>query len=937
MAASTKSADLAIASPKSGKSDKSDESVESVDSSALSVTKSSSSGPLEGNPLIEFYLATCWIYTPKAVKRIFDTLYDLQSPDVEIIFQTDWNWFRAICHDADAKALRLRFYRLAKEITKDAFDGDFSPLLGPDGRLNYGTVDNEWIIGVNEVISIKRIKTKNYDAYRYPAAIDKFLYKHVWEDGNEDGQVVHLNDFLTEDQRLKLQRDYNVTITHDLTGNTLYIGGHDEASVFKTRARLRVMLSAKTIELSAGRFEHLLYAENWDDGEIPFTADMRHMTNIDPRLTSSTLIDSAKVRNLESAYERMYKVGVSIRLCEYSMLKNCYVSTFGPSVRGRTDHKQDHVLGGRPATCNKIKEETVDVPKTPGRSGKSGIDAWIASIPDPAALGSPSLQAAEPPFDTEQEAFEYYSWLTSDIAADGKLIDIDAPAIGELIDIESPVESSTSVSNVPPFPLPRNLILTSIIATDNTSKFKRYNDPSVLNYEAMKKQEKNHNEGHPHLIDIDEAIQGWMPEPGFTRNLEDALKRLLISSPFRSGILELKAEFGRAILGEVDESALAFNRPNVRSNGWHKWDILNKLNAVTSVVSPVEQRNRIHFTKVLTTSGADVEDLINMQNIFDEGKRFWTTKPASSWTVYSFRCISEMENRSCQFVIEIEDHGSASNSPKHLNIMIKPVHPAHDAEGVTPLYVHAIRCNWDLRFMLTHIDCKKMESIFGDFANRLFRGLEITWGDGPDLKFSIPTSSVSVKNARVLTKWRHSSPDLKSALEITEVEQMDVKQLSWHNSNPQGMLQKNYHARRYGPETSKKMKRDGDPTRWYEAAVVSTVIEDVFKMNSLISPGEKADWEVPNLQAMKAFPPLYESVLTMVRLMDRIGGDNDNGRGNKLWGTLARGNDPEKPVVGMTAAEPPKAPWKKEAESTEKDSKANNTKHKEDAPEVKFY
>ncbi|KAK4160963.1 hypothetical protein QBC43DRAFT_218682 [Cladorrhinum sp. PSN259] len=907
-------------------------------------TSTKSTGPLtvstapsvlsevEEDPIIEFYLASLWIYTPKAVKRVIDTLNSLECPNSEVIFQTEWNWFRVISHQSDCKPIRFRFYRLTKEIVQDAFHGDYSPMLGEDGTLHYGGVDNEWIIGVNEVISIKRIRAKNYDAYRYPATLGNYYYKDVWEEGNGDGQVVKLDDFLPEALRLELEHEHNVTLTHDLTGNTIYIGGHDQASVSNVRARLRVLLSAKTIEFSAGRFEHLLYAEHWDYQDCPFTADMRYMTNIDPRLSSSTLIDSGKVRNLEAAYERLYKIGVSIRLCEFSMWKNRYVSTFGPSIRPREDKKQNHVLGNRPVVSNK-KKERVDVQDGSDHDGKSGIAAWIANIPDTASLASPSQGlAAGPSFDTEQEALDYYSWLTADAAADEKLIDVDPPTIRELVRIESPRMTSVSVLSLAP---PRtSLTLTLTLAAKNTGGFKRYNDPGVQKHQTMKQQGGNRNTDHPHLLDLDEAIPGWMPEKGFFRDLEAALQRLLVGSPFRSGILELRAEFGRAILGEVDETALSFNAVNTKSDGWKKWDILNKLN-VLAVVNPMEQRNRIHFTKILTTSSADVEDIINLENIWNQGRRFWTPKPASAWTVYSFRCILEADGKSCQFVVEIEDHGPASKSPRHMRTMIKPVHPAHDADGVTPLYVHAIRCNWDLRFMLMHIDCKKMESLFGEFASRLFRGLEITWNDGPDLKFSIPTGLINVKNVRVLTKWRHLSPDLKSALEITEVERLEMKQLSWQTSNPRGMLQKDYHARPFSLEKSKKLKANGDPTRWYEAAVVSTMIEDVFKENAVIASGEKANWEVPTLAAMKAFPPLYEPVLNMVRLMDRIGGDNDNGHGKKLWDTVARKNDTVPAVPGLT--EPSSLPWKS-TESPEKNKKDDDAnKHVDDGGEFKFF
>lgn len=399
------------------------------------------------------------------------------------------------------------------------------------------------------------------------------------------------------------------------------------------------------------------------------------------------------------------------------------------------------------------------------------------------------------------------------------------------------------------------------------------------------------------LLDLDEVTAIRKPPNGFAGDIEASIQRLLFSSPFRAGFLQVRAEFGRAILGEMDQTGLAFNPAKVPSNGWEKMDLLAKLNAVTLLV-PAQQRDRIHFTKMLSTSGADVEDLINMKSA---GKPLWTVKPATSWTVYSFRCVSDMGGTPCQFLVEIEDHGPGSGSPRHMSTMIKPVHPAHDADGSTPLYVHAIRRSWDLRFMLIHINHKDMEAEFGTFASQLSHGLEISWNDGPDLKFSVPTGVVNVKNVRILTKWRHLSPDFKSALEITEVKQLVVKQLSCHTSNPRGLLQKDFHARSRDAQTSRIMELKGDPSRWYEAAVISATLEDVFKANTIISVGEKANWEVENLKEMGAFPSLYQPALEMVKQMDHIGWNNDNGYGQRLWGTVAQKNYPDPTVVGTDA------------------------------------
>lgn len=153
------------------------------------------------------------------------------------------------------------------------------------------------------------------------------------------------------------------------------------------------------------------------------------MTNIDRNLTSSTLIDGAKVSSLEKAYVRMYKIGVSIRLCEYDEGKQCHVSMFGPRVAGGGHSKRKHVLGNRPLTSNKRKGDCYDMQEQPCPVVKSGIDAWIANIPDAGSVGSVSVDdPAGHSFDAEQDTLEYHSWVTSDAAASDRLIDIGPPS-----------------------------------------------------------------------------------------------------------------------------------------------------------------------------------------------------------------------------------------------------------------------------------------------------------------------------------------------------------------------------------------------------------------------------------------------------------------------------------------------------------------------------
>jgi len=83
--------------------------------------------------------------------------------------------------------------------------------------------------------------------------------------------------------------------------------------------------------------QHLVYVEDYyDPSPGGWQADMRYMTNIDEKLTTSTLIDWRTVANLKAFYEEMYKQGASIRLCLYSGADRQWYPLLGPQVPSKT-------------------------------------------------------------------------------------------------------------------------------------------------------------------------------------------------------------------------------------------------------------------------------------------------------------------------------------------------------------------------------------------------------------------------------------------------------------------------------------------------------------------------------------------------------------------------------------------------------------------------
>ncbi|GAB1310166.1 hypothetical protein MFIFM68171_00376 [Madurella fahalii] len=422
-----------------------------------------------------------------------------------------------------------------------------------------------------------------------------------------------------------------------------------------------------------------------------------------------------------------------------------------------------------------------------------------------------------------------------------------------------------------------------------------------IGFQPMNERTASRQAGKP-LTKEQKNLQLELGEPdrllateGFTEEIEAAMAKLLATGPYRRGKLELRAELGRVLLMGLDLSALAFNDVNTPSNGWEKAELLKQLSVYFS-----EPQN-IHFTKILTTYASDAEGMINIKT---GGTRLWEEKPSSVWTVYSFRCALRIQHRLLQFVVDIEDD-STSSTP--FSYLIRPLHGVDGVNGLLPLYVHAIRRNWDLEIRLSHVDTEEAEKALGSYAKTLLQTLSISHsGTGAaELKFAVPQGcGWDIKEARVLTKWRHPSPNNKSSLEITEVQQMEMTACS---DDPLAASGGNWEVKRAQAWTQRAVQQkgiNGECPRWYEAAVVSPEAEALFRENQSLGVGEKAHWTFDELKTRGILATVYGPALRMLREMDHVGRNDDNTLAAAYGGLLIKANKPPRSVPGLSPSNP---------------------------------
>lgn len=153
-----------------------------------------------------------------------------------------------------------------------------------------------------------------------------------------------------------------------------------------------------------------------------------------------------------------------------------------------------------------------------------------------------------------------------------------------------------------------------------------------------------------------------------------------------------------------------------------------------------------------------------------------------------------------------------------------------------------------------------------------------------------------------MTKWRHWNLNNGSALEITEVQQLEIvpyaegeHSYSW---DWDGRL-----ARHWSQKRAKQNRDKGEFPRWYEAAVVSLELEELCQKNSSLKIGEKADWDAQDLKAHGNLRDLYGPALQMVCAMDHIGRHDDNHLSKEYGRLLLRENAMPYQVPGTSRAQ----------------------------------
>ncbi|KAM7224548.1 hypothetical protein V8F06_000329 [Rhypophila decipiens] len=889
-------------------------------------------------PMSEFYLTTMWRYHPAAAKRIIDEM-NVNCPGAQIMYVKEFHWFKVNCPLEDQRKITELFAYITADVEDDAFNHNPANLLDADGRIKQtfeneliayenDSFDPDWVLNALEDYTFPA-KLASFPFKDVWARLeDESLTVQRIVSRQEFGQLQTENDVAMEydspgklvyiashaadnirqvKEKLQVILEYR-KLPKIRTEHLLYSDGYVEAggeardeflADIRYLANIHPKLPVSTLldpactNLDGGYRK--LYQQGASVRLCKYDeARGRHFSMYGPEVKGRGGMKYPLgnrppifVPN-ETRHGRHTKRALSItEIPSGQEDKDRRVSQWIKDVPTQSaascpeeENSADEYYTATPtaypeSSAGRILDDIRSVVKS--SDSREGKKEQIMTLVEELVNKSdkdPSARAASP-----SVAVNFDETLEDAIQSDRPLPlqILGATNMPRKSFPEAPTEArSPNSENPKPRQSPPQTISWSMAplvpervyvsaspgpstrGNDENKKtgFKRYNSAGAFN--TMDQNGKSHRPNF-NAQSVKTTITKNLE--GFNTELSDAMGRLLSLSPYQRGRVSVRADFGRIILAGMDQSALAFNNPRTPSNGWKKQHLVSHLNRQVSV------RERIHFTKILSTFGSDLEYMINTPDL--SGKRIWQPTPARGWVVYSFRAIYVHDTMETNVLINciFGDEG------KTYTYDIAPFNSTND--GVTPLYVHGLLHNWDLRITMTSFDSRALESGLGSDVRKFLDTVQVLkiGVDRMELRYFLHEKTpLKVQETRVLTKWRYSHSTMKSELEITEVESLSTTPVS------RGTMRE-YLAQTPTKKEQRFRQAKGCAARWYEASVVSTTMERLFGENETLGLGEKTSWDTQTLRKYEGedvFAAIYAPALQMLRQMDQVGGNDTN-------------------------------------------------------------
>ncbi|KAJ4424756.1 hypothetical protein N0V82_000475 [Gnomoniopsis sp. IMI 355080] len=831
--------------------------------------------PDPSSQYVEFYLAAVWTWTDSGRKRLRNFVENLNVDRLTYSFDNELQAAKVRCPRDSEVYIRRKFFQFVQEV-EDEYQryGQLADIVQQDGtltdpghhpdvrmpmflpntrRLPAGQVFKPDTSGsVGGGASPREPQTITLVI---PDELRDITHVVVWQDLQAKNQNFEGTHFFSPAAKAAIESTHDVRIIVDDAQKVMFIGSSTSLDAAKeVKARLtRLLQHHQSSRKLPSVPHHIFYVES----PAIWTIDTREITQINPNLAHSTIIDPWKYPVPEQ-YDWFHNdAGVfALRVCLEAPLRNGQRnkiwSLFGP--------RANNVFDGRQAKRSSRYFDGLRAFRRPRTSGDQSADGgvignWLQElnvpvVVDEATIATPKMDAVTqtPTHDVGENdpiPLNFDPSRRPDAAIEGAE---RCPPRGR-----SGIDSGTGIIKPQP---------TSLLDQEDAV----FHDPSSTLQRPMKPSQRMVTVFDPDFMELGSlgqpqtSSQTSVDQPCREINVVDAkdrnqeeiriftasVGRLMERMRGRYGVIHLQAEIGRYYACAVPESGRAVNQPNEPAWGWEPDELRPKL----------EIHEPFMFTKALTSWGNDADFL---------GATMW--ERTSQAIFFDFRFQATLSNVPLDMVLEV----NAEDYTWNIRFL----------DNITDvIYVHCLAQNWDFRVSLTHDRPLEYRSNWAKFAEALIESLDVK---PPELEFQHSFSEctitgnefpIIIQDVRIRQVCRLQHKNKKTYLDMKRILPTKViasRNLKYHKVR--GVLTKSSVDNPGGGDNP----LTGEFAQWFEASVSSVRLEELLQQNQVLIPGDEVDWSIEQIEKENLLAEMYQQAADVVEKMDGVGVECNNG------------------------------------------------------------
>ncbi|KAI1435699.1 hypothetical protein GGR50DRAFT_686897 [Xylaria sp. CBS 124048] len=878
--------DLSAAVPRSSATNTPNPVVPTASTRAMSETTRSDEPQVYDTEPLEFIMGSNWVLSPKGIHDFYEVLYQ-RDENLEIIYDTSAHIFKIRCLSHQESSIvtlvTATLNQLAQKerqkglVSSHIFDYSLIDLeisnRAQDGCAGLIPMD-AWLASKSQLDE----ETKLPDKYLYPRGVALCDFRQTWgipESYREKG--ITTDNMFPSSVLSKIQRLTGTTLIASANRCTIYIGAAEVEDIATVKQKLDNL--ARFFSLAPRHTAQVVETFIHSEGDKSGMGEFRLLADRKEKLLQSYILDRFDWPG-SNRYAPIFRKGVVVRLDPANATPNekpSFSSKATPVIKKAPESEEFNAFkradwkyparDARPPGLDLAVVEPQPSPTNHQAELRPKIENWVSTVSTP-----PGHEYAS-------------SSLTNKLVDDN-----ESPSSPQSNIATSRVESEHPVYNNPtsafklkpskftgPDPFVhlweecKRLLMVERRGRQN-SQNGQFDSEALLAAEMPKPRvtESNERDSRSFHTTMDQRTESrTVPEtihnfdPNTIGTINKSLGNLIFPLTMWPGRIDLRIDLGRFCF-------LNIKRSHVQELGDDDDDKYYKVEQIRSEINKRHTtHDKLQFTRVLTTLGADANRMVNL--IGENGEPMWKHPADKRSSIYEFTCrLKTVNHLELDFIVEIDAFTFAAK--------VRPFKCDQSCFAV-----HCPKRTWDFRIVLStsrdlNDDCTK-------FAADLAHSLQVRPDVGdrlPELEVSYDVSYNHIEIIAVRTRntARYCSEPRTGSTCSTQTEpNKDVQRLYiseiWE-MNRTSKTEGKQHVRIKFSRYKNKGGHPGLALVWYEAFLKSDTLSNAFKQNKKMELGNEATWTADELLKSGSVDHLVRKAAKMVEKMDGIGFWNDN-------------------------------------------------------------